>query len=285
MFLAYIWWHQGMSWGENQQETLRTHVVLNTAPNVRVSYKFSHPILAKIVTLMPSRACLKAAYLRFWQRKVPGANLNEAVWKPEWSIKAHQGWSFLFLARPRVSPPYQPSLNSKVFPRKTHARSRIQLNYQKRSGKMQKADGPLTCIYIYTHTYIYICSLPLFLSLSLLFLLCRGKTSQRLAIWNVSSTKKWGAFGPKSPFRLIKGWRCHKTLRKKHGQMQQIQQPTSVCSDGEDIFNHGLGCGVRPTPGLNPVEHVNPYIKKMQFSWWKHRLLCTYASRLTQGDF
>ena len=66
----------------------------------------------------------------------------------------------------------------------------------------------------YLYTYIYICSLPLFLSLSLLFLLCRGKTSQRLAIWNVSSTRKWGAFGPKSPFRLIKGWRCHKSLRK-----------------------------------------------------------------------
>ena len=130
---------------------------------------------------------------------------------------------------------------------------------------MHKRQTGLLLVYIYTHTYIYICSLPLFLSLSLLFLLCRGKTSHRLAIWNVSSTKKWGAFGPKSPFRLIKGWRCHKTLRKKHGQMQQIQQPTSVCSDGEDIFNHGLGCGVRPTPGLNPVEHVNPYIKKCNF--------------------
>ena len=130
---------------------------------------------------------------------------------------------------------------------------------------MHKRQTGLLLVYIYTHIYIYICSLPLFLSLSLLFLLCRGKTSQRLAIWNVSSTKKWGAFGPKSPFRLIKGWRCHKTLRKKHGQMQQIQQPTSVCSDGEDIFNHGLGCGVRPTPGLNPVEHVNPYIKNAIF--------------------
>ena len=70
---------------------------LNTAPNVRVSYKFSHPILAKIVTLMPSRAWQsKGSLSSFLATK--GAR-GESKWGCLETRMIHQGSSRLVIPR------------------------------------------------------------------------------------------------------------------------------------------------------------------------------------------